>query len=49
MTWLVRRGRGTAERRVLMTLPRASVKSIEIVGYDRIVPTLFARKPGTNP
>jgi hypothetical protein len=38
VTFLVRRAN---QRRMLLTLPRADVKRTEIVGFDRIVPTLF--------
>ena len=38
VTFLVRRGN---QRRVLLTVPRADVKRMEIVGFDPIVPTLF--------
>ena len=38
VTFLVRRAN---QRRMLLTLPRAEVKRTEIVGFDRIVPTLF--------
>jgi len=45
VTWLVGRGKGPA-RRTLTTLPRADVKRIEIVGYDRIFPKLFGPAGG---
>lgn len=44
LTYLVRRQGGPAGR-TLITLPRAEVKRIEIVGYDRILPLLFAPTP----
>jgi len=38
VTFLVRRAN---QQRMLLTIPRAEVKRTEIVGFDRIVPTLF--------
>ena len=38
VTFLVRRAN---QRRTLLTIPRVDVKRTEIVGFDRIVPTLF--------
>lgn len=38
VTFLVRRAN---QRRTLLTIPRGEVKRTEIVGFDRIVPTLF--------
>jgi hypothetical protein len=35
-------------RRALVTLPREQVKRTEIVRYDRILPTLFGRRPGAK-
>jgi hypothetical protein len=32
------------KRRSLVTLPRAEVKRTEILGFDRIVPTLFGNR-----
>jgi hypothetical protein len=32
------------KRRALVTLPRAEVKRIEILGFDRILPALFANR-----
>jgi hypothetical protein len=46
VTFLVRR-KG-ADHRSLLTLERASVKRTEIVGFDRIVPTLFGNGQGVN-
>lgn len=44
VTYLVRSG--AAQRRALVTLPRTKVERIEIVGFDRILPTLFGAKQG---
>jgi len=43
VTFLVR----TADRdhRALLTLPRSEVKQMEIVGFDKILPTLFGQRP----
>lgn len=45
VTFLVSR---VDRRRALVTLPRPDVKRVEIVGFDRIVPTLF-RPRGESP
>jgi hypothetical protein len=42
VTFLVRKQGG--DRRALLTLARADVKQTEIVGFDRIVPTLFGNQ-----
>jgi len=49
VTWLVRSRRGTTERRTLVTLPRGDAKRIEIIGYDPILPTLFATPREARP
>jgi hypothetical protein len=45
VTYLVRQKNGTADRRVLLTLPRQDVKRIEIIRYDPLVRLLFSRNP----
>ena len=42
VTFLVRSHEGKS--RVLVTLPRAEVKRTEILGFDRILPTLFGNR-----
>ncbi len=42
VTFLVRRA--DRNRRALLTLPRADVKQTEILGFDRILPTLFGTR-----
>jgi len=44
VTFLVRRA--DRDRRALVTLPRVDVKRTEIVGFDRILPTLFGDRRG---
>jgi len=46
ITFLVRADDG--ERRSLVTLPRGEIKKTEIIGYDRIFPTLFGVGKGTK-
>lgn len=48
MTYLVRNGQSNSAT-VLVTLPGDQVKRIEITGYDRIFPTLFAQPKKTAP
>lgn len=43
VTFLIRRADG--QRRALLTLPRTDVKRTEILGFDRILPTLFGTRP----
>ncbi len=43
VTFLVRRA--DQNRRALLTLPRTDVKRTEILGFDRILPTLFGTRP----
>jgi hypothetical protein len=44
VTFLVRSQQ--RQRRALITLPRTEVKRIEILGFDRILPTLFGHREG---
>jgi hypothetical protein len=44
VTYLVRRSGG--DTRSLLTLPRADIRKTEIIGYDRIVPTLVSDEKG---
>ena len=46
VTFLVRSHEGKS--RVLVTLPRAEVKRTEILGFDRILPTLFGNQEENN-
>lgn len=48
ITYLVRNGQSNPATRRLVTLPRDQVKRIEITGYDRIFPTLFAPQAKTT-
>jgi hypothetical protein len=45
VTYLIRRV--AQKRRSLLTLPRSEVKRIEVVGFDRILPKLFAAEHGS--
>lgn len=46
VTFLVR---DQNRKRTLVTVPRAEVKRMEILGFDRILPVLFAPRPGDKP